>query len=88
MCAWQCAVQDQPRAWKRFYDFWNDFQSWRDPATRRLGLRTEIRLACSHCFAQVMLAQKAGEEICDLAEAECREERWKMYENVLVAGSN
>ena len=26
--------------------------------------------------AQVMLAQKAGEEICDLAEAECREERW------------
>jgi len=26
--------QDVPRAWKRFYDFWNDFQSWRDPVTR------------------------------------------------------
>ena len=28
-----------------------------------------------------MLAQKAGEEICDLAEAECREERWNMMEH-------
>jgi len=58
-------AEDLPRAWKRFYDFWNDFQSWRDP---------------------VMLAQKAGEEICDLAEAECREERrWMQRENERVA---
>ena len=31
--------------------------------------------------AKVMLAQKAGEEICDLAEAECREERWETLGN-------
>jgi len=59
------SLEDEPRAWKRFYDFWYGFQSWRDP---------------------VMLAQKAGEEICDLEEAECREERrWMMRENQRVA---
>lgn len=58
-------AEDEPRSWKRFYDFWNGFQSWRDP---------------------VMLAQQAGEEICDLAEAECREERrWMVRENEKVA---
>lgn len=58
-------AEDEPRSWKRFYDFWNGFQSWRNP---------------------VMLAQKAGEEICDLAEAECREERrWMVRENEKVA---
>eukprot|EP00930_Biecheleria_cincta_P055127 TRINITY_DN41489_c0_g1_i1.p1 TRINITY_DN41489_c0_g1~~TRINITY_DN41489_c0_g1_i1.p1 ORF type:complete len:783 (-),score=281.30 TRINITY_DN41489_c0_g1_i1:142-2490(-) len=59
------SMEDEPRVWKRFYDFWYDFQSWRDP---------------------VMLAQKAGEEICDLEDAECREERrWMMRENARVA---
>ncbi|CAE7569392.1 Dnajc2 [Symbiodinium sp. KB8] len=59
------SLEDEPRVWKRFYDFWYGFQSWRDP---------------------VMLAQKAGEEICDLEEAECREERrWMMRENQRVA---
>ena len=58
-------MDDEPRVWKRFYDFWDSFQSWRDP---------------------VILAQKAGEEICDLAEAECREERrWMQRENERVA---
>lgn len=58
-------LEDEPRVWKRFYDFWENFQSWRDP---------------------VILAQQAGEEICDLAEAECREERrWMMRENERVA---
>jgi len=59
------SMEDEPRVWKRFYDFWYDFQSWRDP---------------------VILAQKAGEEICDLEDAECREEkRWMMRENARVA---
>mmetsp|Transcript_37680 Transcript_37680/g.87123 ORF Transcript_37680/g.87123 Transcript_37680/m.87123 type:complete len:774 (-) Transcript_37680:166-2487(-) len=59
------SMEDEPRAWKRFYDFWYGFQSWRDP---------------------VMLAQKAGEDICDLDEAECREEkRWMVRENQRVA---
>ncbi|CAE6929836.1 Dnajc2 [Symbiodinium natans] len=59
------SLEDEPRVWKRFYDFWSGFQSWRDP---------------------VMLAQKAGEEICDLDEAECREERrWMIRENQRVA---
>jgi len=51
--------------WKRFYNFWFEFQSWRDP---------------------IVLAQKDGEELCDLNEAECREEkRWMMRENARVA---
>lgn len=50
---------------KKFYNYWHDFQSWRDP---------------------VVLAQQNGEEICDLAEAECREEkRWMVRENARVA---
>lgn len=53
------------KEWKRFYDFWYEFQSWRDP---------------------LVMAQKDGEELCDLAEAECREEkRWMMRENARVA---
>ncbi|CAJ1403529.1 unnamed protein product [Effrenium voratum] len=59
------SMEDEPRSWKRFYEFWDNFQSWRDP---------------------VMLAQSAGEEICDLADAECREERrWMQRENERVA---
>lgn len=50
---------------KKFYNYWYEFQSWRDP---------------------VVLAQQDGEEICDLAEAECREERrWMVRENARVA---
>lgn len=46
---------------KRFYEFWDHFQSWRDPLS---------------------LAQADGEDMCDLEEAECREEkRWMMREN-------
>lgn len=57
----------KPEEWKRFYDFWHGFQSWRDP---------------------LVLAQKDGEELCDLAEAECREEkRWMMRENARMAKS-
>eukprot|EP00933_Yihiella_yeosuensis_P000284 TRINITY_DN10043_c0_g2_i1.p1 TRINITY_DN10043_c0_g2~~TRINITY_DN10043_c0_g2_i1.p1 ORF type:complete len:787 (-),score=295.42 TRINITY_DN10043_c0_g2_i1:86-2446(-) len=57
--------EDPPQKYQKFYDFWFNFQSWRDP---------------------VALAEKAGEEICDLAEAECREEkRWMMRENARVA---
>mmetsp|Transcript_15348 Transcript_15348/g.35920 ORF Transcript_15348/g.35920 Transcript_15348/m.35920 type:complete len:774 (+) Transcript_15348:65-2386(+) len=55
----------KPEEWKRFYNFWHEFQSWRDP---------------------LVLAQKDGEELCDLNDAECREEkRWMMRENARVA---
>jgi len=54
-----------PQEWKRFYNFWHEFQSWRDP---------------------LVLAQKEGEELCDLNEAESREEkRWMMRENARVS---
>lgn len=57
--------ETRPEEWKRFYNFWHEFQSWRDP---------------------LVLAQKDGEELCDLNEAECREEkRWMMRENARVA---
>ena len=45
------------------------------------SLTSLLRYAIFALFAQVMLAQKAGEEFCDLAEAECREERWNMIEH-------
>jgi len=55
----------KPEEWKKFYNFWHEFQSWRDPLS---------------------LAQKDGEELCDLAEAECREEkRWMIRENNRIA---
>eukprot|EP00747_Dinoflagellata_sp_TGD_P164549 gnl/TRDRNA2_/TRDRNA2_184631_c0_seq1.p1 gnl/TRDRNA2_/TRDRNA2_184631_c0~~gnl/TRDRNA2_/TRDRNA2_184631_c0_seq1.p1 ORF type:complete len:802 (+),score=274.64 gnl/TRDRNA2_/TRDRNA2_184631_c0_seq1:77-2482(+) len=54
-----------PKEWKRFYDFWHEFVSWRDP---------------------YVLAEKDGEEMCNLEEAECREEkRWMMRENNRIA---
>jgi len=55
----------KPEVWKRFYEFWYGFSSWRDP---------------------IILAQKDGEELMDLADAECREEkRWMMRENERIA---
>merc|ERR1712136_601127 len=45
----------------KFYDFWNSFDSRRDP---------------------LAIAEKLGVELCNLAEAECREERrWMEREN-------
>jgi len=59
------SMESKPEEWKRFYNFWHEFQSWRDP---------------------LVLAQKDGEELCDLNDAECREEkRWMMRENARVA---
>ena len=41
-------------------------------------IQCDIQRETLGCWdAKVMLAQQAGEEICDLAEAECREERWE-----------
>lgn len=56
---------DKPEVWQRFYNFWYEFKSWRDP---------------------LVLAQADDEELHDLDEAECREEkRWMVRENNRVA---
>ncbi|CAE7727606.1 Dnajc2 [Symbiodinium sp. CCMP2456] len=64
--------QDEPRVWKRMA--FNHGEIQLDPykhGSQHIQPGNGVRHAICD---EVMLAQKAGEEICDLEEAECREE--------------